>query len=40
MVYLKGDSDAPYSAIMEMMDALRKAQIETVGLITENPADA
>ncbi len=34
-VYLKGDVDAPYSAIMKMMDALRKAGIDTVGLITE-----
>jgi biopolymer transport protein TolR len=34
-VYLKGDKDAPYSAIMKMMDALRKAGIEQVGLITE-----
>ena len=37
VVYLKGDVDAPYSAIMKMMDALRKAQIDTVGLITEKP---
>ena len=37
VVYLKGDQDAPYSAIMEMMDALRKAKIETVALITEAP---
>ncbi len=36
-VYLKGDKDAPYSSIMKMMDALRKAQIDTVGLITERP---
>ena len=36
-VYLKGDKDAPYGAIMKMMDALRKAQIDTVGLITEQP---
>ena len=35
IVYLKGDKDAPYSAIMKMMDALRGAGIETVGLITE-----
>jgi biopolymer transport protein TolR len=35
VVYLKGDQSAPYSAIMEMMDALRKAKIETVALITE-----
>jgi biopolymer transport protein ExbD len=37
-VYLKGDLDAPYSAIMQMMDALRAAQIETVALITNAPA--
>jgi len=37
VVYLKGDQDAPYSAIMEMMDALRKAKIESVALITEAP---
>jgi biopolymer transport protein TolR len=36
-IYLKGDLDAPYSAIMQMMDALRAAQIETVALITETP---
>jgi biopolymer transport protein TolR len=36
-VYLKGDRDAPYGAIMAMMDSLRKAGIETVGLITEKP---
>ena len=35
IVYLKGDKDARYSAIMETMDALRKAQIENVALITE-----
>ena len=38
LVYLKGDVDAPYSAIMKMMDALRQAKIETVGLITERTA--
>lgn len=36
-VYLKGDKDAKYGAIMEMMDDLRHAQIDTVGLITEKP---
>jgi len=36
-VYLKGDTNAPYSAIMAMMDALREAGIDTVGLITERP---
>ena len=34
-VLLKGDRNAQYGAIMSMMDALRKAGIETVGLITE-----
>jgi biopolymer transport protein TolR len=38
-VYLKGDRDAPYGAIMQMMDALRDAGIETVALITEAPTD-
>jgi biopolymer transport protein ExbD len=37
IVYLKGDRNAPYSAIMAMMDALRKAGIDSVGLITERP---
>jgi biopolymer transport protein ExbD len=36
-VYLKGDRDAPYGAIMQMMDVLRDAGIETVALITEQP---
>jgi biopolymer transport protein TolR len=36
-VYLKGDRDAPYSAIMKMMDALRGAKIETVALIADKP---
>ena len=35
IVYLKGDKDAQYSAIMDAMDALRKAQIENIALITE-----
>jgi biopolymer transport protein TolR len=35
VVYLKGDKEAPYGAIMKMMDALRGAGIESVGLITE-----
>ena len=35
VVLIKGDTDAPYSAVMEMMDDLRKANIENVGLITE-----
>ncbi len=35
IVLIKGDEDAPYSAIMSVMDELRKAGIEDVGLITE-----
>lgn len=35
VVYLKADEDAPYAAVMTMMDQLREAQIENVGLITE-----
>jgi biopolymer transport protein TolR len=38
-VYLKGDKNAPYGAIMSMMDALRGAGIESVGLITQPPPD-
>jgi biopolymer transport protein TolR len=35
IVYLKGDKDAKYSAVMDAMDAFRKAQIENIALITE-----
>jgi biopolymer transport protein TolR len=35
LVVIKGDTDAPYSAIMQAMDDLRQAGIEDVGLITE-----
>ena len=35
IVYLKGDKDAQYAAIMDAMDALRKGQIENIALITE-----
>ena len=35
IVYLKGDRDAKYDAIMTAMDAFRKAQIENIALITE-----
>jgi biopolymer transport protein ExbD len=38
-IYLKGDKDAPYGAIMKMMDALRGAQIESVALIADPPPD-
>ena len=39
LVYVKGDKDAKYSAVMYAMDALRKAQIENLALITERKAD-
>jgi biopolymer transport protein TolR len=35
IVLIKGDEDAPYSAIMAAMDKLRDAQIENIGLIAE-----
>jgi biopolymer transport protein ExbD len=39
-VLIKGDEDAPYSAIMAAMDQLRKAQIENIGLVAEKRARA
>jgi biopolymer transport protein ExbD len=35
LVYVKGDKDAKYSAVMYAMEALRKAQIENIALITD-----
>jgi biopolymer transport protein ExbD len=35
VVLIRADQDALYSAVMEAMDDLRKANIEDVGLITE-----
>jgi biopolymer transport protein TolR len=35
VVLIKGDTDAPYSAIMDAMDQLRQAGIEDMGLITD-----
>lgn len=40
VVYLKADTDAPYSAIMNMMDKLREVGIENVALITESKKKA
>jgi biopolymer transport protein TolR len=39
IVLIRGDQDALYSAVMEAMDSLRKANIENIGLITEPPKD-
>ena len=38
-VLIKGDQDASYSAIMQAMDYLHDAQIEDIGLITDNKPD-
>jgi biopolymer transport protein TolR len=35
IVYLKADQDASYGRVMAAMDALRKANIENIGLIAE-----
>lgn len=35
IVYVQGDKDAKYAAVMDAMDAFRKAQIENIALITE-----
>ena len=40
VVLIKGDKDAPYSAIMAAMDRLRAANIENIGLITERKVTA
>jgi biopolymer transport protein ExbD len=39
VVYLRGDKDAKYSAIMAAMDALRNARIADIALITERRPD-
>ena len=35
IVYLRADKNATYAGVMDAMDALRKAQIENIALITE-----
>ena len=39
IVYVKGDKDAKYSAIMDAMDALRNARIDNIALITQPTPD-
>ena len=39
IVLIKADTDAPYSAVMKMMEQLRAAEIEDIGLITEKKKD-
>jgi biopolymer transport protein ExbD len=38
IVLIKADEDAQYGRVMAAMDALRKAQVEDMGLITERRA--
>src|SRR5215211_1328157 len=38
IVYLKADQDASYGRVMAAFDALRKAQVENIGLIAERKA--
>ena len=40
IVLIKADTDAPYSAVMTVMDKLRQAQIEDIGLVTERKLQA
>jgi biopolymer transport protein ExbD len=35
IVYLKADQDANYGRVMDAFDALRKAQVENIGLIAD-----
>ena len=36
-VFFRGDAAVPYGIVIEVMDALKGAGIETVGMITEQP---
>jgi len=40
VVYLKADQDASYGRVMAAFDALRKAQVENIGLIAERKVKA
>jgi biopolymer transport protein TolR len=37
VVHFRGDAQVPYGLVIEVMDALKAAGIETVGMITERP---
>jgi biopolymer transport protein ExbD len=34
IVFLRGDKDLPYGFVIEIMDILKKAGVETIGLIS------
>jgi biopolymer transport protein ExbD len=38
VVHFRGDAQVPYGLVIEVMDALKAAGIETVGMITERPS--
>ena len=38
VVHFRGDTQVPYGLVIEVMDALKAAGIETVGMITERPS--
>jgi biopolymer transport protein TolR len=40
VVHFRGDAQVPYGLVIEVMDALKAAGIETVGMITERPPGA
>ena len=37
-VFLKGDRDAPYGRIVDVLDILQRGGIQHVGMVTERPA--
>jgi biopolymer transport protein TolR len=37
-VFLKGDRDAPYGRIIDVLDILQRGGIQHVGMVTERPA--
>jgi len=38
VVHFRGDAQVPYGLVIEVLDALKAAGIETVGMITERPS--
>ena len=38
VVHFRGDSRVPYGLVIEVMDAVKAAGIETIGMVTQPPA--
>jgi len=38
-VYLRADRDAPYGAVVQVMDVVKQAGIDRLGMVTEAAAD-